>query len=229
MRTWSKTTITMILILVLAGCASPDEAPIDAAAEPPAAESAQDAPVQAEPEEEGSETEPASEEAVDLEITAYVVSYHWGWAVFDEDGNELDALNVPVGTTVELVAVNDHATMAINQLPAPVAETIRGISWHDRAHHAVMEGRIPDPEDEEGITMSEALKAAHDGHSHHGPAQDHGLMVTGVGVQAFLDAHAHEPERLVFTVNREGAFEFRCTEECGFGHDYQRWEMLFVG
>lgn len=226
MRTWSKTTIVMVLALVLAACASPEDSVVDEGD----AESAADEPIE-QPIEETDETEteePVAEEPEDLEVTAYVVGYHWGWALFDEDGTELDALEVPVGTTVELVAVNDHARDAIDQLPDPVAEAIHAADWHERALHAVAEGRIPDPQDEIGMSMSEALAAAHDGHDHMQATPDHGLMVTGVVDQVFLDAHAHEPARLVFTADREGAFEFRCTEDCGFGHDHQRWEMLFV-
>jgi heme/copper-type cytochrome/quinol oxidase subunit 2 len=173
-------------------------------------------------------TEDAGPDVEDLEVTAYVVAYHWGFALFDEDGRELDQLRVPVGASVELVAVNDHAGEAIAQLPEPVAQAIDAVDWHGRAHHDVEMGRIPDPEAEAGASLGEVLSAAHDGHGHMGPVQDHGLMVTGVGARTFLDAHGREPERLVFTVDEEGAFEFRCTEECGFGHDYQRWELLVV-
>jgi hypothetical protein len=89
-------------------------------------------------------------------------------------------------------------------------------------------GRIADPESEAGMSLSEALTVAHDGHDHMPAARDHGLMVTGIGVDAFLDAHADEPERLVFTVEREGIHQFRCNVDCGVGHESQRWEMLVV-
>ncbi len=169
-------------------------------------------------------TEPAEPE----EVTAYVVAYHWGWAVFDEDGTELEVLEVPVGSEVELVAVNDHASHAIEQLPTPVAETITSIDWHDRAHHDMEQGHIPDLEEAEGVPLGEALSIAHDGHDHVGPAQDHALLVAGLGIEAFLDAHGDQPARMVFTVDEEGSYEFRCTEECGPGHDHQRREKLLV-
>jgi hypothetical protein len=215
------------LLLVPAGCSveevvdEPDgAAAAEAAADGSLAEEAA-APDDGDPQEEPAPVAPG-------EVTAYVVGYHWGWAVFDEHGEELDVLEVPVGTEVELVAVNDHASHAIDQLPDPVAEAIRSISWHERAHHDVEMGRMADPAATEGMTLSDALTAAHDGHDHVGPRQDHGLMVTGVGVEVFLDSHADEPERLVFIVEHEGEHEFRCTEECGVGHESQRWKMLVV-
>jgi heme/copper-type cytochrome/quinol oxidase subunit 2 len=181
-----------------------------------------------EPMQSGRDAAPAPQ-VVDADaVTAYVVGYHWGYVLFEEDGTELDVLEVPVGTEVELVAVNDHASNAISQLPDAVVAAIDATKWHDRAHHDLEMGRLTDPEAEAGMGLSEALAAAHDGHDHTPPQLDHGLMVTGVGVEAFLDAHADEPERLVFTVEREGVHQFRCNVECGVGHESQSREMLVV-
>ena len=219
-------------VLALAACAPADEPAAEPAAPEPAADEAseahEDEPQDADAHED--DAVPVAEDAdeapaEDLEITAYVVAYHWGFAIFDEDGSELEQLRAPKGATVELVAVNDHASMAIAQLPELVAEAIQAADWHERAHHDVEAGRIPDPVERAGTPVSTVLDEAH-AHGH--DLDHHGLMVTGVGARAFLDSHAHEPEHLVFTVDREGTFEFRCTEECGFGHDYQRWEMLVV-
>jgi hypothetical protein len=175
--------------------------------------------------ESGVDTPEAEETAGAVEpeqVTAYVVGYHWGWAIFDEDGGELEVLEVPVGTKVELIAVNDLATHAIDRLSPPVAETIRSIDWHERAHTDVEMGRTPDPEAERGMAVSDVLAIDRD------IAPHHSLMVTGIGAVAFLDGQANEPERLVFTVEREGVHEFRCMRECGFGHDSQRRKMLVV-
>ena len=217
------------LVLVLAACAPTQE---PAAEEETATEAAgeEEAPEEQAPEDgvdDAAEEEPAPDRG-DLEVTAYVVAYHWGFAVFDEDGSELDHLKVGNGASVELVAVNDHASEAIAQLPDPVSDAIASADWHERAHHDVEMGRIPDPAGEIGEDVGEVLAAAHDGHDHMGPVQDHGLMVTGVGERVFLDSHADEPARLAFIAEGEGIYEFRCTEECGYGHEYQRWEMLTV-
>ena len=225
--------VLSLLALVLAACAPAEE---------PAAD--EQRPEEEAPEEEAPEEEPVPDDAAadddgadeaaeeepapdpeDLEVTAYVVAYHWGFAIFDEDGDELDHLEVAEGASVELVAVNDHASEAIAQLPDPVGETIDAVDWHEQAHHDVEMGRIPDPQEAEGAALSEALDEAHD---HHHDLDHHGLMVTGVGERVFLDSHADEPKRLEFTVDEEGTYEFRCTEECGYGHEHQRREMLTV-
>ena len=240
MRVSTRTSLAAVSTLVLfaAACGAdeavqePEGAAVEEAAEPTdeAAQEPDEEPAQEPEEEPGEEPDEAVEETAPEpeEVTAYVVGYHWGWAVFDEDGTELDVIEVTVGSEVELIAVNDHATHAIEQLPEPVAETITSISWHDRAHHDMEQGHIPDLEEAEGVPMGEALTIAHDGHDHIGPAQDHALLVAGVGVEAFLDSHGDEPARMVFTVDEEGAYEFRCTEDCGPGHDHQRREMLQV-
>ena len=238
------TAALSLLVLVLAACAPAQE---PAADDEPAAEAPgeEEVPEEEAPEDEAADAEPVTDDAAgddgadeaaeepapdpgDLEVTAYVVAYHWGFAIFDEDGSELDGLEVAEGASVELVAVNDHASEAIAQLPDPVGEAIASADWHERAHHDVEEGRIPDPAGETGEDLGAVLSAAHDGHDHMGPVQDHGLMVTGVGERVFLDSHGDEPKRLEFTADEEGTYEFRCTEECGFGHEYQRWEMLTV-
>ena len=231
---WARALVGLsALALIASGCGAEEHddaaeaAPVEAIDEPDdaaAGTGAEDLATEPEAPDDATGTG-AEAEPVDRQVTAYVVAYHWGWAIFDEDGNELDVLEVPVGTEVELVAVNDHASGAIEQLPDPVAATIQGTDWHEQAHHAVEMGRIPDPTEAEGISLSQALGEAH-GHGH--DLDHHELMVTGVGATAFLDSHADEPERLVFTVEDEGVHEFRCLHECGFGHEAQRWEMLVV-
>jgi hypothetical protein len=135
--------------LVLAACGSTEEPVVEPAAPEPIPEeqTADEGAVEetaakpeddAEPAVEGA-TEPAATEEQPPEageLTAYVVAYHWGFAIFDEDGAELDQLRVRPGTSVELVAVNDHASAAIAQprrprarrAGAPGATCCRG--WH---------------------------------------------------------------------------------------------------
>lgn len=219
--------------LVLAGCSPAGEAegttePETPAAEP-IAETEPGVPVE-DPTAEG--TEPTTEvpdegspgsRAEDVVVTAYVVAYHWGWAIFDEEGRDLEVLQVPVGATVELFAVNDHASEAIGQFPAPVAQAIQGIDWKERAHHDQDAGRMAVPA---GSTLDEMLHAVHDDHA----LENHGLLISGVGAGPVqLDAHAHEPAHLVFTVDEEGSFLLICTEMCGVGHAAMIREMLRVG
>lgn len=225
--------VLLLTAAVLAACVpSPEPASAPAEPEPPNQEVVADEPPTEEPAaEERATEEPATSEPAGPAVTAYVVGYHWGWPVFDEDGTEFDVLRVPAGTTVELFAVNDHAREAIDQLPAPVAETIRLTDWQERVRHSVEVGRMPDPREEMGMSLDELLGAAHDDDDLQDPdaSEDHGLMITGLGIQTVLEAHAREPERLVFTVAEDGTYTFVCTVYCGFGHEHQRWEMLEVG
>lgn len=191
-------TAAAAIVLVAAACgadaedvtATATDEPTDTAADDPqpapdAADDASEPAAAPAPPDEGSEdaagevadaSEPSGSTPVEAgSVTAYVVGYHWGHAVFAEDGTELDVLEVPVGTEVELVAVNDHASEAISRLPDAVVESIRATNWHDRAHEDLEAGHLADPELEVGMSLSDAISAAHDGHDHTPPQRDHGL------------------------------------------------------
>ena len=177
----------------------------------------------------------------DADVTAYVTAYHWGFAVFDEEGHELETLEVPLGSTVELVAVNDHAREAIERLPNAVASAILAVDWHERAFEDADAGKIRDP-DAYGVSLERELEEAHDHHDDSGPAHvhwterpgappgfsDHGLKVIGYDVQIDrLASRADRPQRLIFVADREGRFTFECLLTCGFGHPHPR-ELLVV-
>lgn len=186
------------------------------------------------------ETEPVAD------TTAYVLAYHWGFALFDEQGQELDTLQVQQGERVRIVAVNDHAFDAINTLPDPVANAMLTIDLHARAREDIRAGLLRDPE-EYGTTVERELAFVEDdargagGHDHGGhyirdehqyiivdTYMDHGLLVTGYNVRINrIPSDAREPSSVVFTANREGSFRFECTVTCGFGHPHPR-ELLEV-
>jgi hypothetical protein len=175
--------------------------------------------------------------------TFYVVGYHWGWAIFSEEGAELDKIRVKRGMTVEIYAVNDHAQEAIDELPAPVAEAIKAIDWKERTIRAVEAGLFPAPED---MTIEEALEIGHEhdenghvheGHEHHEDTQtesvwpymiDHGFLIPWHGAVEYLDTQTQEPARVVFTADRPGEYEFVCVNYCGYGHIYMGQTMLVV-
>lgn len=236
----------LLVAFALAGCAPGEDGEQQAATQPAEADAPDDDADDPEPSDEvdadevprepadaagvddPDPAEDAADDATDVTVTAYVVAYHWGFAIFDEDGSELEELAAPKGATVELIAVNDHAHDAIAQLPDPVAEGITEIDWHARAHDDFSEGQLPDPEEQVGESVSAVLAAAHDGHDHHGPVDDHGLTVEGAGDAVFLDAHGDEPKRLAFTVDSEGEHELICTQDCGYGHPHHRGTLLQV-
>lgn len=95
------------------------------------------------------------------EREAYVVVYHWGFAAFDGDGEELDTIEVAPNTEVTLHAVNDHADDAIEALPDPVAAELDAFDGLERTRRHVEEGRLPEP----GRPVEEVYEEAH-GHDH---------------------------------------------------------------
>lgn len=98
------------------------------------------------------------------EFDVYLVSYHWGFAAFDEDGTELDVVEIPVNTTVTFHAVNDHAGDAIDQLPGPVQAEIEHFDPLARTRARIEAGELPEPE---GATVEEVYEEAHGrGHEH---------------------------------------------------------------
>lgn len=176
----------------------------------------------------------------EADVTAYVVAYHWGFALFDRYGRELEKLEAPQGTTVALVAVNHHATSAIARLPQPVAGAIRAVNWSRRAHRDVEQGLVRDPL-EYGTSLAHELAQAHGSHDDddHGRRRswmqhgrppgfaDHGLLVVGYNVHIDrLEAHADRPSRTVFQADKAGAFVFQCIVSCGFGHPHPRKIMV---
>ncbi|MCU4752361.1 hypothetical protein OB919_10240 [Halobacteria archaeon AArc-curdl1] len=109
---------------------------------------------------------------VEAEREAYVVTYHWGYAVFDEHGDELDQIEIAPGTELTIHAVNDHAYDAFEALPDPVAEQLDDFDALARTEEKVEAGEFPEPED---ATVEGVYDEAHgrggdddhdDGHSH---------------------------------------------------------------
>lgn len=116
------------------------------------------------------------------DVTFYVVAFHWGWGVFDDEGHELDGIRVQEGATVELYAVNAHANAAIGRLPAPVAAAIGAIEWDgERVRREIAEGRLPDPQVLFGMSLDDVLghgdadhdDADHDAADHDAAEADH--------------------------------------------------------
>ncbi len=92
------------------------------------------------------------------EETYYVATFHWGFATFDEDGEEVEEIRVEEGAEVTLYAVNDHAYDAIEGLPDAVAESVSELDALERTKERVEAGEIPEPEDS---TIEEEYDAVH--------------------------------------------------------------------
>ncbi|MCU4752130.1 hypothetical protein OB919_09065 [Halobacteria archaeon AArc-curdl1] len=100
--------------------------------------------------------------------TYYIVAYHWGFAAFDEDGTEHELIEVPEGTELTIVAINDHASDAFGDLPEPVETILEDFDALERTKQHVEDGTIPEPED---ATIEEVYEEAHD-HAHNGHDDD---------------------------------------------------------
>lgn len=109
---------------------------------------------------------------VAAQVDAYVVAYHWGYAVFDDHGEEVDRLEVEPNTEVTIHAVNDHAYDAFEALPDPVAGVLEDFDALGRTKAKVEAGELPEPS---GTTVEEAYQEAHGGgHDHAHDDDDHG-------------------------------------------------------
>ena len=99
--------------------------------------------------------------------TFYAVAYHWGFAAFDVNGTEHERIEVPEGTELTLVAVNDHASDAFDYLPCDVQTALEEFDALARTQQHVEDGIIPEPDD---ATIEEKYEEAHDdahGHDEH--------------------------------------------------------------
>lgn len=71
--------------------------------------------------------------------TLYVGSYHWGFILLDEGGEEREHVVIDRGTTIRLVAFNTNAQQVLETLPPSIQDAIPD-------HHELEErneGRIP--------------------------------------------------------------------------------------
>ena len=125
---------------------------------------------------------------IQAHVDAYVVAYHWGYAAFDEHGDELDLIEVAPNTELTIHAVNDHAYDAFEDLPGPVAEQLEEFEGLERTKERVAAGDLPELDH---MSVEEAYEEAHGpGHDHdHEDNDDHHGDGHGDG-----DDHGHEDD-----------------------------------
>lgn len=144
----------------------------------------------------GDDTDPADDHAeehagVVAERDAYVVTYHWGYAAFDESGNELDEIEVEPNTELTLYAVNDHAYDAFEELPDPVAAELKDFDALERTKQKVEAGDIPEPSDG---TIEEFYDEAHGrGHDDDGH-DDNSHSIRRLHDEGDDDGHGHDDD-----------------------------------
>lgn len=130
---------------------------------------------------------------------AYVVAYHWGYAAYDEDGQELDVIEISPNTELTIHAVNDHAYDAFDSVPDPVAAELEDFDGLARLKAKVEAGDLPEPSGEQSV--EDVYEAAH-GHGHddddghhgddHHDGDDHGHGEDGGHHED--DGHGHDDD-----------------------------------
>lgn len=156
----------------------------------------------------------------------YVVAYHWGFAFYDEDLNEVPRITVKSGETVKIYVIPSvvFSDDFVSRLERRTLE--KGIG-----------GLSPgDPK------ILEEIKATKEG-----GLLDHGFLIQGYGQQVFtnhkefttkasslrellekereevLEAHSIE-----FRADKPGSYMVICTVVCGYGHAWMIVEDGFV-
>ena len=175
------------------------------------------------------------------ERDAYVVTYHWGFAAFNENGDEIDLIEVDPNTELTLHVVNDHASDGVEELPDPVAAELEDFDALAQTKAKVEAGELPEP----GEGIEEAYNEAHggghghddghdddhdDGHDddHDDAMLEHGLMIGEFGVDIEAPGDMHEPATATFVTEEPGTYQARCTVACGYGHTYQQEDLIHV-
>ena len=144
--------------------------------------------------------------------TFNIVAYHWGYALYDEDWNEIEQIEVERGTTVRLIAIPAYA------LSHEIGEQFEERSV-DKGFGEYPPGdpRIPD-----------LMEAAHED-----PATaSHGVFIGQLNVDLSPNGNASTLEEAIdsieFTTDAIGTFDISCSVVCGVGHPYMVLEGALV-
>ncbi len=144
--------------------------------------------------------------------TFNIVAYHWGYALYDEDWNEIEQIEVERGTTVRLIAIPAYA------LSHEIQE-----GFHER----VLENGVGEypPGDERIYDLMEA--------AHEDPAAvSHGVFIGQLNVDLSPNGNASTLEEAIdsieFTTDAIGTFDISCSVSCGVGHSSMVLEGAFV-
>lgn len=156
----------------------------------------------------------------------YVVAYHWGFAIYDENFNEINRIEVNRGDIVTLYVIPGAAFSE---------------DAHEEYEHRTLEagiGNLP-PESEE---LHSKLKEAEDkGYMDHGLGIESYSVNVRTSYQMFRgsadslkDIISNESSDVIqahsytFKVNKAGSFDIFCTVYCGYGHEWMELKNAFV-
>jgi heme/copper-type cytochrome/quinol oxidase subunit 2 len=153
---------------------------------------------------------PAGPAAAPLERTFTIVAYHWGFVIFDEDGEEVPGIQVPLGTRVTLVIMGAEA-LNVDLHEAYKERTIA--LWADNPDYG-------------GFTEAE-LRQGFDDAEQQG-LLIHSVAIEGYGINVLADIATGAHKVVTFVADKAGSFTIRCLNFCGMGHGYMALQGGFV-
>ena len=156
----------------------------------------------------------------------YVVAYHWGFAYYDENLNEIPRISVKKGDRVKIYVFPSTA----------FDESFRTQLERRTLEKGIGEFKAGDTK------ILDEIKAAKDN-----GLLDHGFMIQGYGQQIFTDHRKFtsratsvkelieredesvlEAHAIEFTADKAGTYFVICTVVCGYGHAWMLDEDGFV-
>jgi heme/copper-type cytochrome/quinol oxidase subunit 2 len=138
--------------------------------------------------------------------TFTIVAYHWGFAVFDEQGNEIPRIEVARGTEVTLVVVGG---MALSH------------ELHEMFEERTVETFADNP-DYGGLNATEVQQKLEEA-AEKGQV-DHGVVISAYDLDIPAYADSPNPSVVTFVADKAGTFDIFCNRPCGWGHQYMFFE-----
>ncbi len=142
--------------------------------------------------------------------TFTVVAYHWGFAIYDEQGQEIPKIEVARGTQVTLLVIGAEA---LSHELHEVFEDRTIEAWENNTAF----GNKNASEIHEEIEDAELQGLV-----------NHSVSISGYGVNVVTDVDSASPKRATFTADTVGTFDILCLNECGWGHQWMKLSGGFV-
>lgn len=134
-----------------------------------------------------------------------IVAYHWGFAFYDESGNEVPNIEVAQGTQVTLSVVAASALSHEN---------------HEAFEERTMELMADNP-DYGGLSEMEIMENMEEAEGQ--GLVDHNVHIEAFGVDMVASHISAVPTRATFTADQTGTFDIVCLSNfCGWGHVYMK-------
>lgn len=138
------------------------------------------------------------------EATYTVVAYHWGFAIYDAQGNEVPKIDVARGTVVTLLVIGAEA---LSPEIHEVYEMRTVAAWENNSAYGNRDGL-------EIMMEMEAAEAA--------GLLDHSVSIAGYDLNVVTDFESPSPKLVTFVADQAGTFDITCQQFCGWGHQYMQ-------